>query len=90
MNEDIEAGQRAANFHLSLAHTILAQACAIRHDYGEFTLGLSGGVFQNRLLTEETIRLLDSRGFIVRLAERVPCNDGGLSFGQIIEAGSAL
>jgi hydrogenase maturation protein HypF len=48
-------------------------------------VGLSGGVFQNRLLSERLVRELEARGFRVVLGERVPANDGGLSFGQVIE-----
>ena len=29
-------------------------------------------------------------GFDVRLAERMPCNDGGISYGQVIEAHAKL
>jgi len=90
LDDKLAAGQRAANFHHSLAHTILAQACAIRHEFGEFTIGLTGGVFQNRLLTEAAIRLLNGHGFVVHITEKLPCNDGGLSYGQIIEAGSRM
>ncbi|MCW8829461.1 MAG: hypothetical protein OQK94_10450, partial [Gammaproteobacteria bacterium] len=50
------------------------------------TVGLAGGVFQNRYLVESLIRQLGAQGFSVRQAEKVPCNDGGLAWGQIIEA----
>lgn len=86
----IAAGQRAANFHTSLAHSILAQAQCIHNEHGAFTVGLSGGVFQNRLLTEQTVALLKSHGFDVRTCEQLPCNDAGLSIGQIMEAGSRM
>jgi hydrogenase maturation protein HypF len=42
-------------------------------------------VFQNRRLTELVVDLLAAAGVQVRLAQRVPVNDGGISFGQIIE-----
>jgi len=90
MDDKLDAGQRAANFHSSLAHTLLMQSQAIRDKYGKFTVGLTGGVFQNRLLTEQAITLLNNDGFDVRLAEKIPCNDAGLSFGQIIEASSQI
>ena len=90
MDESISVGQRAANFHSSLAHAIVSQAGMIRHEHGEFSIGLTGGVFQNRLLTEQTIQLLLAHDFEVYLPEKLPCNDGGLSFGQVIEAGSGM
>lgn len=76
---------RAARFHATLAATILAIAEEQREMNGVDTVGLTGGVFQNALLTRWTHSLLSGKGFVVRLAERVPCNDGGLCFGQIIE-----
>jgi hydrogenase maturation protein HypF len=48
-------------------------------------------VFQNRRLLELTATGLGSRGFRVLLPERIPCNDGGLSYGQVAEfLGSTL
>ncbi len=49
-------------------------------------VGLSGGVFQNRSLTERVVELLQAQGIEVRLHREIPANDGGLSFGQVIEA----
>jgi hydrogenase maturation protein HypF len=43
---------------------------------------LSGGVFQNRLLLAATAERLEARGLRVLVPERVPANDGGISFGQ--------
>jgi hydrogenase maturation protein HypF len=43
---------------------------------------LSGGVFQNRLLLERTAALLAGRGLRVLVPERLPPNDGGISYGQ--------
>ena len=82
--------QRAGCFHASLAQALVEQALAVRDQAGGFVVGLAGGVFQNRLLTETAIGLLRTRGFDVRIAQRVPCNDAGLSFGQCIEAATGL
>lgn len=79
--------RRAACFHSSLACGLLAQAIAVRAETGVRHIGLCGGVFQNRLLTEQVVALLEDEGFDVRLPERLPCNDGALSFGQLVEAG---
>jgi hydrogenase maturation protein HypF len=49
-------------------------------------LGLTGGVFQNRVLCEQVMALAECKGFSVFTPEALPCNDAGLSFGQIIEA----
>lgn len=78
-------GERAAAFHATLAATILAEARHWRAVDGSISVGLTGGVFQNRRLTERAADLLKSDGFEILLHERVPPNDGGLSFGQAVE-----
>jgi len=86
MNEKHSLAERADGFHASLAQAIVAQANAAREEHGGLTVGLSGGVFQNRVLTEHALTLLHASGFDVRLTHEIPCNDAGISFGQIIEA----
>lgn len=85
-DDAVAPAQRARAFHATLAHALLAQARALRSRHGPFTVGLSGGVFQNRLLTEHAIALLEADGFTVHLPATVPYNDAGLSYGQILEA----
>ena len=70
-----------------MAHALLAQAKRIREDTGVNAIGLAGGVFQNRVLTQMSIALLNDNGFKVTLPLSVPVNDGGISFGQIIDYG---
>ena len=77
--------RRAATVHGVLAASLLEVARAQRRASGVNRVGLAGGVFQNELLTELATDLLEAEGFDVRLAEQVPCNDGGLSYGQVIE-----
>lgn len=79
------AASRAAAFHAALAAAVAAVAEEVRRSTGVEEVGLTGGVFQNTLLTELAQESLSRKGFAVRLAEQVPCNDGGLSYGQIIE-----
>jgi hydrogenase maturation protein HypF len=43
---------------------------------------LSGGVFQNRMLLEAVTDAAESAGLRVLIPERLPPNDGGISFGQ--------
>lgn len=77
--------ERAASFHLSLAQALVEQARQLRAQTGIRSVGLTGGVFQNRLLAESAIDRLRAASFAVHLPQRVPVNDAGLSFGQIIE-----
>jgi hydrogenase maturation protein HypF len=47
------------------------------------TIALSGGCFQNKLLLEEVVRLLNADGLTCLLHAKVPTNDGGLALGQV-------
>jgi hydrogenase maturation protein HypF len=85
LDESTPAAERAACFHVSLAHALVGQARSVRETHGDFGIALSGGVFQNRVLTERVIDLLTQDGFAVHFGERIPCNDAGLSYGQVIE-----
>jgi hydrogenase maturation protein HypF len=86
-NTSMTISERAVNFHLSMAHALLSQAINIRDDTGVTNIGLAGGVFQNRVLTEMVMVLLKTHGFEVNLPLLMPVNDAGISFGQIIEYG---
>ena len=77
--------ERAAGFHLSLAQALVEQAKQLRAQTGIRSVGLTGGVFQNRMLAEAAISRLQRAGFSIHLPRRVPVNDAGLSFGQVIE-----
>jgi hydrogenase maturation protein HypF len=81
--------QRGGLFHSTLAHAALQQAKVLREKYGAFSVGLSGGVFQNRLLAEKAVSLLEAAKFKVFLPYNIPCNDGGISFGQLVEASAS-
>ena len=83
---EIPIALRAMQFHQSLAQSIVAQAKYIHARNPFDAIGLTGGVFQNKLLAELACEQLTTAGFIVHLPEQVPCNDGGLALGQLIEA----
>jgi hydrogenase maturation protein HypF len=81
----IAPADRAAFFHQSMADALVEQALAVREQIGFDAIGLSGGVFQNRCLTELVAVKLEALDIEVRLHEVVPANDGGLCFGQVID-----
>jgi hydrogenase maturation protein HypF len=74
----------AARFHNALVNWIVEVAEQVR----EKQIVLSGGVFQNRYLTERAAAVLESRGFVVYTHRQVPPNDGGIALGQAVMAGS--
>ena len=72
----------ARRFHNGVAR-VTVQACAeAAASAATETVVLSGGVFQNRRLAEAVAAGLDRRGLRVLMPERLPANDGGISYGQ--------
>jgi hydrogenase maturation protein HypF len=83
---ELEAGAApgaiAAGFHAALARATVEALVTIASEHGLDTVVLSGGVFQNRLLLEAVAAALAKRGLRVLVPERLPPNDGGISYGQ--------
>ncbi len=73
----------AAKFHNALVNWIVEVADTA----GLNQIVLSGGVFQNRYLTERAAVVLESIGYVVHTHQRVPPNDGGIALGQAVMAG---
>ena len=84
-DDALPIARRAACFHLSLAQALVEQAKRLRAQTGIHSIGLTGGVFQNRVLAEAAMSRLQAAGFEAHLPQRIPVNDAGLSFGQVIE-----
>ncbi len=78
----------AARFHNGLSAAIVTVCARLREQSGLSVVALSGGVFQNQLLTGQVVAGLADEGFRVLVHSRVPCNDGGISLGQAAVAGS--
>ncbi len=76
----------AARFHLTISEIILAICCTIGDNYAIKQVVLSGGSFQNRVMTERACALLEAKGFEVFTNRQVPPNDGGISLGQLFYA----
>ena len=69
-------------FHVSLAMMIEEVCSQVRKQSGFSLVVLSGGVFQNCLLTELAVTRLERSGFQVLTHSLVPPNDGGIALGQ--------
>jgi hydrogenase maturation protein HypF len=82
VQNSIAIGRISAKFHNALAEAVVAVAKRA----GERRVVLSGGCFQNRYLTERTVRRLQAEGFQPYWHQRVPPNDGGIALGQVIAA----
>ncbi|MDH5506119.1 MAG: carbamoyltransferase HypF, partial [Anaerolineae bacterium] len=80
----------SARFHNGVSQMTLEVCRKLRSQLGLHEVALSGGVWQNMLLLEKTIRLLEADGFLVYTHVQVPANDGGLALGQAAIAASLL
>ncbi|UWX57205.1 carbamoyltransferase HypF [Chlorobaculum sp. MV4-Y] len=76
------AGEVAQRFHRTLIGMFAEVVRMASHETGLKTVALSGGVFQNQLLTETLAHELESDGYQVLIHAQVPTNDGGISLGQ--------
>jgi hydrogenase maturation protein HypF len=82
VQKGVAGGRISAKFHNALAEAVVAVA----KKSGERCVVLSGGCFQNRYLTERTVRRLQAEGFQPYWHQRVPPNDGGIALGQVVAA----
>ncbi len=72
----------AYEVHVALANLMRRVALEVGHH----RVVLTGGCFQNMLLTRLARRKLSAAGFDVYAHEQVPPNDGGLALGQVMVA----
>lgn len=92
--KDVEQGVPvpwiSAKFHRTLAHVIAGVAERARQQEGIKTVVLTGGVFLNRRLVAETMRILEKKGFSVLRPIQYSPNDESISVGQIAYALKSL
>ena len=81
--DGVAPGRLAWSFHAGLAAATSALAGAEARRRGLDTIGLTGGVFANRLLLGLVGDRLRAEGYEVLTHAVVPSGDGGLSLGQV-------
>lgn len=84
------SNQLALHFHKGLAEMIVSACEKARKETGIDTVALSGGVYQNKLLLDYSVTMLEERGFHVLRHHLLPPNDGGISLGQAVAAMRSL
>lgn len=78
----------AYRFHITMAQAMVDLAVELA--VGSGPLVLSGGVFQNKLLTEAVLLNCKEKGIRVLRSRTLPPGDGGLAFGQLLIANEVL
>lgn len=81
-----DSNELALYFHRELAGQIIAACEKAREETGIDTVALSGGVYQNRLLLDYSVTMLEEKGFQVLRHRLLPPNDGGICLGQAVAA----
>jgi hydrogenase maturation protein HypF len=76
----------SARFHNSVVQMVVDVCTKIHQQTGVKTAALSGGVWQNRILLENTCTALEKSGFTVLTHHQVPANDGCIALGQAMVA----
>jgi hydrogenase maturation protein HypF len=83
---DVRAGVNrtaiATKFHAALKMAVVELASRAQADH----VVLSGGCFQNRVLTEACVSALQKKGHRAAIHRNLPPNDGGVSLGQALVA----
>ena len=91
---DLQRGVAAAlisrKFHTTLVRLFTDLCVYLHRETALDKVVLSGGSFQNAILTEELTRSLADAGLKVFTHRLVPPNDGGIALGQAVAAGAML
>jgi len=78
----VDTGSLALGFHYAIADVVLKICEKIRLEQKINIVAISGGVFQNTLLSERVLKVLRDNKFQVYYNISVPPNDGSISLGQ--------
>ena len=80
----------AARFHNTIIDFSVELCKRIRDEHGIIEAALSGGVFQNDFLLVGLYKALVAEGFLVYTHKQIPCNDGGIAYGQMMIASAKM
>ena len=86
----VPVAEIAAGFHVGLATGTARLAGELASAHGVDTVVLTGGVFQNVLLSDLLAEQLGRAGMQVLVHGHLPCNDGAISAGQAAIAAAVL
>lgn len=86
MKLNIPSEEISLRFHSTIVKYIIKMCEILRLDYNINVVALSGGVFQNNFILNNTYTELKNKGFKVLTHKNIPTNDGGISVGQLVIA----
>ena len=89
-NACLHVGVISAKFHNTIAAAAAACVRRIGSKTGLRDVVLGGGAFENRYLLKSLLIRLQTMGFHTWHNQRIPINDGGISFGQAAVATARL
>lgn len=90
INENKPVHEICAKIHYTLADLIYRMGGKLLKENGVKAVVLSGGCFQNKLLTELVFNLFSGEGISLYIPRRIPCNDGGIAAGQLAIASAKM
>ena len=86
LRKNFDRGIMSAKFHNTVAMAIIRVVLKLSLMNNIKRVALSGGVFQNLYLFERVAYGLQAEGLALYANEEVPCNDAGISLGQVFLA----
>ena len=88
VDSDLSGGVSRANIAHRFHQTVIQLIVKCAQSIGNERVLLTGGCFQNTVLLSGAIRKLREGGFLPYWNNCIPCNDEGLSVGQVMVASS--
>ena len=86
----VDIGVIAAKFHNSVVAGMAQWATELALELNTNIIAISGGAFQNDILLNRLVERLETIGLKVFYNEKLPVNDGCISFGQAVVADAML
>ncbi len=86
LNQKVPVAEISDRLHQTMANYAFSSIKAAHRETGIRKVVLSGGAFQNRILSEKIISALQNESFSTFIHSQVPPNDGGVSLGQLAVA----
>lgn len=84
---DISISEASRIIHSTFVSYIVAGSCISRDITNCNRVVLSGGIFQNGFILANSYHALRKEGFEVYIHNTIPCNDAGVSIGQLVISG---